>query len=318
MEVWRRVDAPNLGFFFNFGECMSLLDARFPGVLRRVSDGVMVLASDYSGQHKGATHEAYSFLVTTDKEVDAWLPLRSEFRQRWLPDGRRLSFKRLSDSLRWKALQPYLATIASLQGNLLTFLVDRRVQSFLNTGIAPLIQCLEDCFPAGTPLGTAEKIFRHAGLLALVIAGMRQQDQRSYWISDADETLATYERREGLGRLICYLTFGFTGWRSPNEMVFGTTDSEFAPEWAEDVAAIPDLFAGTYCKLSGVLPTRFGSECSFRIVAAKDQLGVDKRARFIANWMCLASSSLRSILLRLDIDDDGKPRTTFQFFAGAM
>jgi hypothetical protein len=316
MEVWRRVDVPDAGFFFNFGECLSLLDARYPGVLRQVSDGVMVLASDYSGQHKEATHESYSFLVTTDKEVDAWLPLRREFRQRWLPDGRRLSFKRLSDSVRWKALRPYLATIANLRGNILTFLVDRRVQSFLNGGIAPLLELFQDCFPVGTPLSTAEKIYRHAGLLALVVAGMRQEGQASYWISDADETLATYERREGLGRLVSYLTLGFTGWRSPNEMVFGTTDSEFAPEWAEDVAAIPDLFAGTYCKLSRILPTRFGSECSFRTVSPQD--GVDRRAHFIANWMCLASSRLRSILLRLDIDDDGNPRTTFQFFAGAM
>ena len=66
----------------------------------------MIIVSDYSGQHKLASHEADSFLVTTDCALDEWQPVRLEFGNRWLPDGRRISFKQLSEPTRWLELPP--------------------------------------------------------------------------------------------------------------------------------------------------------------------------------------------------------------------
>src|SRR5258708_6219692 len=108
MSAWQRIQDPNAGLLFHLSEALSSIESRRPGVVHSIADGPMVIASDYSGQHKSATHEAYSFLTTTAVALEKWLPVRAQFRQQWLPDGRRLSFKQLREPVRRRALVPFL------------------------------------------------------------------------------------------------------------------------------------------------------------------------------------------------------------------
>lgn len=165
-------------------------------------------------------------------------------------------------------------------------------------------------------LGTMEKMLRLASFLSMLIAGLRREDQCSLWISDHDETLSTYDRREQFGRLSTYLTFGFTRWRDPADHEFGTTESPHLPKWGEDVASIADLFAGACCQLSSVLPTTYGVEHWRRVVPANAI--TDDRSRAIGDWMATTSGQLRHVLLRLELDSEGIPRSSAQFWAGAM
>jgi hypothetical protein len=276
----------------------------------------MVIVSDYSGQHKLATHEAYSFLVTTDRALEEWLPIHLEFRDRWLPDERHISFKQLREPIRWRALAPFLDAASAIRGNVVTFLVDRRIGSFMRGGANAIASALPDCFSTGCRPGTMEKILRVSSFVAMLMAGLRQESQRSLWISDHDEALETFDRREELGRLCHYLTFGLTRWRNPADMEFGTTASPYAPPWAEDLASIPDLVAGTCCQLSRVLPAYCGTELWTRTVASS--AAQDHRARAVGNWMATTQGRLRKILLRLELDDEGATRSSAQFFAGVQ
>jgi hypothetical protein len=276
----------------------------------------MVVASDYSGQHKGATHEAYSFLVTTDRILFEWEPFRRTFRDRWLPDGRRISFKMLSEPLRRRALIPFLDAAAEIRGNIVTVLVDRRIPNFMEGGTDALADVFPDCFPPGTPIGTIEKMFRLASLLAMLTAGFRREHQQSLWISDHDETLATFDRRERFARLCTYLTFGLTGWRNAADNEFFTTQHPNAPAWAEDLSALPDLFAGACCHLANFLPTSCGTELWTRVL--RSSAIVDWRTRTVGNWLSMTKSCLRHVLLRLELDQTGAHRTSAQFFAGVV
>lgn len=141
MPVWKRIQDQSAGFIYDLSELLAIVEWRHPGLLVPVSEGAMVIASDYSGQHQGTSHEAYSFLITTDFALQRWLPTLARFRERWLPDGRRISFKRVKEPLRWRALLPFLRTIEALPGNVLTFLVDRRVGSFCAGGSDGLRTC---------------------------------------------------------------------------------------------------------------------------------------------------------------------------------
>jgi len=314
MVVWKRVTEQRAGYIFSLSDSISIVEWRYPGLLEPVDSGVMTLVSDYSGQHAGASHEAYSFLVTTDRYLQDWLPQLSEFRKRWLPDGRRLSFKQLREPLRRRALGPFLETASALRGNLITFLIDHRIKSFADgNGGESIIDTFPDCFSANTKPTTAEKIFRVASLLAMLIAGFRREDQRSLWISDHDEVLETFDRREGFGRLSSYLTFGLTGWMHPADQIFGTTEAPESPEWAEDAASIPDLVAGAYCILSNILPTYEGTELWNRSISPID---IDKRAHFIGDWMAAMRGQLKPVLARLELGDDGAVHASAQFFRG--
>jgi hypothetical protein len=314
MPTWKRIRDEGAGFLYSLSESLAIVDWRHPTLLEPATDGMMIIVSDYSGQHKLASHEAYSFLVTTDRVLDEWQFIRLEFRKRWLPDGRRISFKQLSEPTRWRALVPFLNAANAIRGNMITFLIDRRIGSFMEGGADALREGFPDCFSPETRPSTMEKMLRLSSFVAMLTAGLREEDQRSLWISDHDETLASFDRREQFGRLCSYLTFGLTGWRNPADMEFGTTESPYAPPWAEDAASIPDLVAGAYCQLSRLLPAHCGTEIWTRTVPSTAT--EDRRARAVSNWLATAHDRLHHVLLRLELGDEGEPRASAQFFAG--
>jgi hypothetical protein len=314
MPIWKRAIDERAGHLFHLSNALAITEWRTPGVLVPVSDGTMMVFSDYSGQHKQATHEAHSFLITTDGALNEWLPNLEAFRARWLPDGRRLSFKKLKEPVRWRALQPFLTTASELHGNLMTILVDRRIKSFIDGGPAAAIETFNDCFATNANHGTVEKMFRLASFVALIISGLREQKQASDWVSDHDEALDTHAKREQFSRLASYLTVGLTGWREPADHWFTTTESTTVPPWAEDVAAIPDIVAGAYCQLSSLLPSRFEDGISTKIVSSRKVEG--ERAQVVSKWLATTERALHPVLLRLELDTEGNARATAQVFAG--
>ncbi|MBI3715770.1 MAG: hypothetical protein HY255_07235 [Betaproteobacteria bacterium] len=276
----------------------------------------MIIASDYSGQHKGASHEAYSFLVTTDKALTEWLPSLSRFREQWLPDNRRISFKKLGEPVRWRALPSFLETVGKLRGNLITILIDRRVGSFMPGGPAAAIEVFPNCFPIQAKSGTVEKMLRLASFVALILSGLRREDQMSLWISDHDEALDSHDKREQFARLATYFTFGITGWKQAADHIFGTTELPEAPYWSEDVAAVADLAAGAYCQLSAHLPAFLGVE-SWRVGVSSNNVE-NQRAGAIGNWLATSRSALKHVLLRLEQDGGGNTRASAQAFDNTL
>jgi hypothetical protein len=312
MSVWRSLADTQAGYLFSLSDSLRIVEAKHPDMLVPVVDGTMIVASDYSGQHKEATHEAYSFLVTTDGALNEWLPFLGEFRERWLPDNRRISFKKLNEPVRWRALPAFLKTIGELKGNLITILIDRRVGSFMSGGPDAAVAVFPDCFPNNANHGTVEKMLRLASFVALILAGLRRENQMSNWISDHDEALDSHDKREQFARLATYLTFGLTGWRQAADHLFGTTESAMAPYWSEDVAAIADLAAGAYCKMNSHLPTFFGTE-TWRVAVSSS--GVEnQRARAIGDWLATSQGVLKRVLLRLEKDGGGNVRASAQAF----
>jgi len=313
MAIWRHWDNLQGSYFHQISDAIKNVEANSPQLLCPVSNGEMIIASDYSGQHKEATHEAYSFLITTDQAIEQWLPGLKEFRQTRLPDNRRLSFKKLNENMRWKALPAFLKLVGKLEGNLITFLIDRNIGPFIPGGPEEAIKLFPDCFDAGAKHGTVEKMVRIAGFLALITTALRNEDQKSQWISDHDEALDSYNKREQFARLSGYFSFGLSGWRQPADSMFGTTEHPDSSYWAEDFAAIPDLVAGAYCKLSDHLPSQFDYETSNAIRLRSSGDVQDQRARIIGNWLTLGFKPLRHVLVRVE-KIDGEARASAQFF----
>ena len=314
MPVWTTTKEERSGYLFNLSDAISIVEARHPNLLVPLDDGVMLLVSDYSGQHKRATHEAYSFLITTNLALNDWMPSLTAFRARWLPDGRRISFKALREPVRRRALVPFLETASLLRANLITVMVDRRVGSFLGAnGPSIAKDIFPDCFPSDMSDVTVEKMLRVAGLLAMMVAGLRKENQESNWISDHDEILDSFERREQFGRLASYLTQGLTRWQAPATQWFGTTEVSGLPNWVEDTASIPDLVAACYCVLSPLLPYRFSDALPRIVVRAPVP---DERAAIIGNWLAGPHSGLHPVLTRLELDQTGAVRATAQVIEG--
>lgn len=312
MTVWRHFDVPESGYSYLISTAIQRVSERFADLLWSVDRGVQIVFSDYSGQHQAATHEVYSFLTTTQEALVEWLPLRETFRARWLADGRRISFKQLREPMRRRAYPHFLDLVGQLPANLITIMINRNVGSFVYGGLAPLVAEFGDCFVPGTSEHTAEKIYRLAMFVATLQAGLREEGQRSLWISDHDETLDTFEKRECFGRLAAYLTFGLTGWRKPADLNFATTEAVWLPAWAEDLVAVPDIAAGACARLSSLLPIFKGRPTW--IVPVNDLSEVDWRAQIFGDWLSAPQGKLRHVLVRLEMDERGEVRASAQKF----
>jgi hypothetical protein len=155
-------------------------------------------------------------------------------------------------------------------------------------------------------------MLRLASCIALLQAALRDEAQPSRWISDHDETLATFDRREEFSRLATYLTFGLTGWEAAAEQTFYTTESARLPEWAEDLTAIADIAAGAYSKMAGILPN-FRGQPLWQIRMNSDAV-TDTRAHIVGDWLAQNQGKLRHVLLRLERDWYGDVRASAQSF----
>jgi hypothetical protein len=310
--AWHDRVPSEAGFAHMLSSAMHVVEQQNTDFLWPVRDGPQLLVSDYSGQHRQATHEVYSFLITTKHVLDDWLPQLAEFRQTFLPDGRRLSFKQLREPVRRRAYPHFLGVVARLPANLITIMIDNRVGPIAPGGPAETALIFDDCFPANVSAASVEKMFRLAYFIALLGAGLRNEEQSSLWISDHDETLDTFDKREGLGRLTSYLSFGFTGWRNPAQQNFLTTGASNCPRWVEDLAAIPDIAAGACAQLSNTLPLFEGSKTwTIRLLSHVEP---DWRAKVFGDWLSEPNGVLRHVLLRLAPDETGEVRASAQKF----
>jgi len=80
-------------------------------------DGPMVfIASDCGGLHKASTYEVVSVLYVDAAASKDWDWARREVREQFMADGRRMSFKRLGDRQRRKAVVPFLRATEALSG----------------------------------------------------------------------------------------------------------------------------------------------------------------------------------------------------------
>ena len=312
MTIWRHADNPLAGYGVLLSEAMEIVERGDSQLLWPVDSSIQVIVSDYSGQHRHATHEVYSFLVTTWNDLQDWLLLREAFRAAWLPDGRRISFKQLREPLRKRAYPHFLKLAGQLKANLITFMIDNRVGSFVEGGPKALPEALDDCFAPGTSDASIEKIYRLALFVALLQSGLRQERQPSLWISDHDETLDSFDRRERFARLASYLTYGLTDWREAADQNFMTTEADNLPAWAEDLAAVPDIAAGACAQLSGLLP-EFVSQAPW-MISLSHEVDRDWRARVFGDWLSSSHGILRHVLLRLAPDGQGKIRASAQRF----
>jgi len=220
--------------------------------------------------------------------------------------------KQLREPVRRRAFPHFLELAGRLRANLISIMIDNRIGSFVQGGPLALAEALDDCFTPDMSEGSIEKVYRLALFVALLQAGLRKEDQPSLWISDHDETLDSFERRERFGRLATYLTFGLTGWTHATEQNFTTTEAESLPRWAEDVAAIPDIAAGACAQLSSALPLFMGVQTW--TIPMTNGLSLDWRARIFGDWLSAPHGVLRHVLLRLAPNANGEIQASAQRF----
>jgi hypothetical protein len=203
----------------------------------------LLLGSDYSGESPDSSYVVYSFLLSTLESWSAWEPKRLEIRRKHLANSRRISFKRLGDGQRRRALHPLLEAANSLNGLSLSIALNKNCESIFASGV-PLDLSNPDfaVFRKWKPI-VLEKAFIIVHIWGLLLEGLAAPGQNLMWFSDEDSIAANDDRVRELTQLFSwissqYLTFNLGHCRC------GTSKCDDGSRQIEDFLAIPDIIAG--------------------------------------------------------------------------
>jgi len=247
---WNRGVKRQWGVTTSIGNLISQLELGKPEILPHVQYGPnLLLACDYGGQDKRATHEAFSFLLAELQFLRQWDELRQEVRTHILRDRRRMSFKGMNDRRKRDALVPFLRAANMISGLIFTVLVEKRFASKLR-----LSEIERDELPTTLrtwPVHTVQKLLWISHLGALVVAGLSAPGQNLFWISDQDDIAANVKLMTDATGIISGITSAYLP-HDMGHMRFGTTASDSGNLLIEDTVAIPDLVAGALAEASNL------------------------------------------------------------------
>ena len=301
--TWKRVQAPTRTFTGLLNSEMSRLDGKYVGCLPNLRSGrTLLLGSDYSGESSETPYLVFSFLMTTLDSWAQWEPKRLAVRREHFADSRRMSFKRLGDGQRRRALPALLEAANSLDGLSLSVALNKTCQSLFEAR-PPLDLTNPDFAPFRKwKPGVLEKAFVILHVLGVLVGGLAAPGQNVMWFTDEDTIAANDERVCELTQLFAwiiseYLTFSLGHCRC------GTSRCDDGSLQIEDFLAIPDMVAGA---LSEQMLLRSRTPEQFSTVFWMHRGDFSDKTREITWWFSDSRQPLRRLVCIIDPGVDGK------------
>lgn len=273
------------------------LELTKPGLLPDLRLGeTLLLACDYGGQHRGATHETFSFLLTDLAFCWVWDENRQRVRTTFLKDRRRMCYKGLNDNRRRSALLPFLGAADSIPGVLATILVDKKYSRTME-----LEQADRDHLPDVVrrwPASVIRKFVWAVHLGSLFVAGLSRQSQNLFWITDQDAIAANDQRIIDATPIVAGVLTQYCPWQM-GHLRFGTTACDNGDLFIEDMAAVPDLAAGALAEVPAVASTKQLPSVTIPLSGH-----VSLKALQILNWIGVSGKQpLRRLVFVVDQGD---------------
>lgn len=241
---WNSVPVPARTIFKILNNNLCKLDGQYKQSLPNFSDATTLLAgSDYSGESSSSPYLVYSFLLASLDTWAKWEPKRLKVRQDHLSDSRRMSFKKLGDAQRQRALLPLLEAANSIRGLSFSVAISKKCNSLFSERIPLDLNNVDFAAYRKWKTTVLDKAFLVIHFLGFLLAGLAKPGQNVLWFTDEDSIVANNERTCELTNLFAwiatqYLTFDLGDCRC------GTSRCDDGSRQIEDFLAIPDLIAG--------------------------------------------------------------------------
>lgn len=273
----------------------------------RLRGSKIFIGSDYGGDHKESPFLLYGFLIADVDFSPHWPGAIWEIKQIYLPDGRRMAFKRLNDKIRQRALYPFLTTASeTLVGHLVIFLVWKK-HKFLTTGAPDVfLSVFKDngVLNADWNVNDLEKMARICHLGAIAVGGVARPNVNIMWVTDQDKIIANAKRLHDTQRVASFMLSmvispqSVTVLPTKQKLYFNST---LATPWHEDTLAIPDLSVGALSEIF-MKWTKSGQH----LENLKDHILVDNRisqkTQDISRWLGSTDGTLKRTILLLRPD----------------
>jgi hypothetical protein len=281
-----------------FNDMLRRLEIKEPTALPDLRQGpALIVLSDYGRQHPSVSFESLSFLIADLGKCGLWEQRRKMWRQRFLPDGRRMAYKSLKDALRERALGDFLDTADTLVGLSVTILVDKHIKSLFEDGTGLNWQSPELAPFRHWPKHTFEKMLRIVHFIGFFIAGLSRPGQNIYWITDEDDIAANENRLRDLTKILANVSSHYIT-HDLGHLRCGTTKSDDGSRQLEDLASIPDLVAGVLTEIM-TEQHKQGLSAGHRIInpPAKE---LRTKATRLMDWFATNRKSLKRLVFSIE------------------
>lgn len=260
----------------------------------------LVVTSDYGGEHNSATHRIYAFLISQGVSPQ-WGKEMRRIRRTLLTDGRRMSFKRVVDERRMKALEAYLQAADTLEGHLVVVAVDKRIKRLVC--FADEFDRFREVFQLRARWNEQgfEDMARKAYFLTICLSIWAAPHMNLDWISDQDQSVANDQRLDDFQQVTARMTSLYL--QFPMGIFAMNTTAIDSPErYFEDLCAIPDLAAGMVSDVSaGILGS--GGLASTGMARLEP---LSEKSDMIASWFWWPFPNLRRTMLSFDHRGEGQ------------
>ncbi len=246
--MWRSVDISGIGLLSKINDAICKAQSqdrvRFPdfGTTDR-----LLIVSDYAGDHQSSLFETYSFLVLGHPAWTQWDAHRRSIRQSPHLPRRRLSYSRLRDRQRQRMLPLFLHAAGSVQGLSFTLVIAKACGSLFAASDHASAAANEDRFGVWKSR-VWERAQRVTTFVAFLVAGLSAPNQDIFWVSDEDEIASNQERLKKLTAMLATISSNLLP-HNLGKLKCGTTAIDDGTLQVEDLAAIPDLVAGSAAAL---------------------------------------------------------------------
>jgi hypothetical protein len=294
---WNHI-GPAHGLMSGLSESLKDMESRGILSLPDLRTGaVMLVASDYGGEHNTAKYESLSFLFANLEECGDWNQRREELRSEFLPDSRRMSYKNLNDNKRKDALFPFLLAANHIHGLSVTFLINKCINSlFINQGKLQVPEL------SHWSRASVEKLLRVLHFISMFIEGLSAPNQHLFWFSDQDNIVPNAEKLTEVNNLLAHISSHYLT-HDMGELRCGTTECDDGSRLIEDFVSVPDLIAGA---LTDVLNTNSELQTDPTVVGRVRSLeNLSLKTRMILAWFKDSSQPLKRIVCVFDPSTDG-------------
>src|SRR5438876_4075117 len=192
----RRIDDEEGGFISDVSNLIAVEAWKDSFSVPNLSgDETIFLFSDYS--KAGNHYTTYSFFVCGERGANHFASTRKLVRKRFRIGRRHMSFKQMNDRLKLRALPAFLNAINRVEGVLLSFVVDRRIQFMF----------AEQALEADSGFFSTVKKRVLEDMLRIVHFGAQSAStvfcpgQNIVWVTDCDDIVANEQCEQLFGKL---------------------------------------------------------------------------------------------------------------------
>lgn len=252
--------------------------------------------SDYGGAHKKATHLTYSYLIF-ENAPSSWLSETARIRSTYLTDGRRISFKRMNDANRQKAIVPFLQAADTLSGHLVTIAVDKRKRALAGESNSLALWQRHHGLSGRWNQKSFEDMTRKCLFFAALMSVCGRTQSNISWITDQDEFVANEHRLDDAQRFAARALAQFhpnkSGIFAMNHAAIDAPDLQY-----EDLCAVADLAAGMTADVCTELSLAGAWRTGERRPLHEDEM--QGKTSLLSDWFGFTGGSLMKTLLLIE------------------